>query len=173
MKPEPPSELPEIQLNSGGLVVTDEPKWVVTVLGSCVAVTMFHPGSGLAAICHALLPQPRRDTPAPIARAERYRYVTQVVPAMFRRFAERRVPPADIEVKLFGGANILQVGGEGQHQQGVGSANVVAARHSLAGFQLKIIAENVGGLRGRKILFNTHTGEVLHKHLSHLHERLR
>jgi chemotaxis protein CheD len=173
MKSAPQDALPEIQLNSGGLIVAEEPQWVVTVLGSCVAVTMFHSRSGLAAICHALLPQPRSDAPAHISRTERGRYVTLVVPAMVHQFIERRIKPADIEVKLFGGANILQVGGKGQHLQGVGSANVVAARQSLAGFQLKIIAENVGGLRGRKILFNTQTGEVLHKHLAHMHERLR
>jgi len=165
--------LPQHQLNSGALVITDKPQWVVTVLGSCVAVTMFHRPSGWAAICHAMLPRPHQDLPARIPRTDRERYVSLVIPCMVQAFAERQISPEDLEVKLFGGANILQVGGENQPNSGVGTANVVAAREWLETHRLRVLAENVGGLRGRKILFNTQTGDVLHKHLAHMHDRLR
>ena len=38
----PGSALPQAHLKPGELFVTQEPQWISTVLGSCVAVTMFH-----------------------------------------------------------------------------------------------------------------------------------
>jgi chemotaxis receptor (MCP) glutamine deamidase CheD len=49
----------------------------------------------------------------------------------------------------------------------VGNANVAAARNFLEQAQFSVVAENVGGTRGCKIIFNTQTGEVLHRHLTH------
>lgn len=46
-----------IFLKSAEVVMTCKPALISTVLGSCVAVTMFEPVNGVGAICHAMLPR--------------------------------------------------------------------------------------------------------------------
>lgn len=163
--------MPEVHLRTGGLIVTAEPQWIITVLGSCISVTMFCPRMSLAGICHAMLPRPR--TPNPDSEnVERYRFVSYAIPGMLDMFHRAGIQNNEIEVKMFGGASVLQAGCDVQHDRWVGNANIIAAREVLKETRLKLIAESVGGLRGRKIIFNTQTGAVLHKHLGKAHERI-
>jgi len=156
--------LPQVHLSSGQLIVTREAKIVVTVLGSCVAVTMFHRPSGLAAICHAMLATPAGAGPIRAGDPVRFRYVTEAVPAMLGAYRRAGIDPQTIEVKVFGGGNVI---GENHatDPHWIGEANVAAARRLLEAADLAVVAENTGGRCGSKILFNTATGAVLHKHL--------
>jgi len=160
----PVSELPKVHLSPGQLIVTRESQVVVTVLGSCVAVTMFDRGSGLAAICHAMLAEPHPTARLPDGDPTRFRYMTEVLPVMVGTFRRAGILPQTIEVKVFGGGNVIGVS-RATNPNWIGGANVAAARRLLEDAGLVVIAENTGGRCGSKILFNTATGSVLHKHL--------
>lgn len=158
-------ELPQVHLSPGQLIVTREPKIVMTVLGSCVAVTMFDRLSGLAAICHAMLAQPHAAAePFHGGDPMRFRYMSEALPAMLGAYRRAGILRQTIEVKVFGGGNVI---GEGHTRDPhwIGGANVAAARRLLEGAGLIVAAENTGGRCGSKILFNTATGAVFHKHL--------
>lgn len=159
--------LPQFNLKTGGLLVTQEPQWVVTVLGSCVAVTMFNARLHLAAICHAALPQLPHHGREAMDSATRLRYLSHVIPAMTHEFASRGLRPAEVEVKLFGGGNVLKIG---RHRpagtDSIGEANIAMARHLLTAARYHITALQVGDARGCKLMFNTHSGEVFYKPLS-------
>lgn len=168
-------ELPQFHLKPGELLVTHEPCMVVTVLGSCLAVTMFNARFKLAAICHAMLPQPRRTYPNTTAKSAAgrgndlnppHKYLSEVIPIMAAKFAGAGLNPGEVDVKIFGGGNVISPSEDTPSSRWLGNVNVETARALLneAGYQIK--ASNVGGRRGRKILFNTQTGEVLHKHLA-------
>lgn len=157
-------ELPQVHLAPGRLIVTREAQIVITVLGSCVAVTMFDRSSRLAAICHAMLAEPHSTARLTDDDPTRFRYMTEVLPAMLGAFRRAGILPQTIEVKVFGGGNVI---GEGRatDPNWIGGANVTTARRMLEDAGLVVIAENTGGRCGSKILFNTETGAVLHKHL--------
>jgi len=165
------SGLPEVHLRIGELIVTSEPQWVITLLGSCVSVTMFCHRTKLAGICHALLPGPC-NSGVLVDSADRFRFISHVIPAMLDCFQQKGIRKEEIEVKMFGGANVLQSGCNGSENQWIGNANIIAAREVLRETGLIIKAESVGGTFGRKILFNTQTGEVLHKYLRQTDERI-
>jgi chemotaxis protein CheD len=169
MKLTPHSDLPQVNLKSGELVVTTEPKWIMVVLGSCVAVTMFNPRTKLAAICHAMLPRPRPSTDEERANPDPFRYVSQVLPTMADTFTDYGIAPLEIQVKCFGGANILRAKSGQPQDQWVGNANVAAVREFLEHSRLSLAAENVGGTCGCKIIFDTRSGEIFHRHLSSRH----
>lgn len=163
-----PLDPPHVHLSPGRLLVTREAQVVATVLGSCVGVTMFHEPTGLAAICHAMLAEPRAREVVRAGDPSRFRYVSHALPEMIDSFYRAGVRPQTIEVKLFGGANVIG----GMHHRDtlcIGGSNVAAARRLLERAPFEIAAENTGGKHGRKILFNTATGEVLLKHLARGH----
>lgn len=161
----PGPSIPQVHLQPGEVLVTQEPQWVITLLGSCVAVTMFNARFRLAAICHAMLSQPRGAATPGSCPAQRFRYLSAAIPAMARPFSQLGLQPKEVEVKLFGGGDVINMGGDPHNNRSIGHANIVMAQQLLneAGFQIK--ARNVGGNRGRKIVFNTDSGVVLHQRL--------
>ena len=142
-------------LQPGEILIARKPALISTVLGSCVAVTLFCPGQKVGAICHAMLPEGKEPGG---------KYLNQAMDLMLLRLAERGILPAAIEAKLFGGADMFETVGTGKGVT-VGCMNIRAARHALQQTGLALRAEDVGGPLGRKIQFNTETGEVLLRRL--------
>lgn len=158
----PPSSLPSFFLKPGELFVAERPCLVSTLLGSCVAVTMS--GRGVGAICHALLPSCRGDGgDCP----ERFRHVECAVAGMIEAFGRRGVPAGEIEAKIFGGAEMFRAG----QGESVGRQNIDRAGEMLAAAGIRVAAADVGGARGRKILFCPHTGEVYLRRLNGMTHR--
>ncbi len=161
------AESPHRHLSPGQIVVLRHGGIVSTVLGSCVAVTMFHRRSGLAAMCHAML-----AAPLPVAAGtedgdeRRFRFMTVALPSMIDLFERTGADSTDTEVKIFGGANVIRGAGPGD-AMGIGQANLDVTRTLLEAAGLKVAAQNTGGRLGRKVVFNASTGEVLHKFLGH------
>ena len=147
-------ESPQVYLKPGDLLVIREPRTVITVLGSCVAVTFFNARLRIAAICHAMLPRPRRFRLDDVAEQERFKYLSEAVPHMAAQFAMLGVAPSEVEVKLFGGGNVIG-SKDGDHpERWLGNVNVQTARELLEAAGFNVRAANVGGDRGRKILFD-------------------
>lgn len=160
--------LPVITLKPAELYISDHPAIVRTVLGSCVAVTMFDKRIGVAAMCHALLPQGNETLDQQAATTENlsYKYVQTVIPLMLQRLKAFGSEAKDLEVKLFGGADMLTVRTGNPNMQPVGKSNIDAVLQAIKAHNLELIVSDVGGHFGRKILFYTQTGEVLLKRIN-------
>lgn len=148
-----PDSIPKIFLKPGEMHFALNPTIVSTVLGSCISVTMYDAAHRMGAICHAILPDE-------IITGDPYRYVDSSIKAMLRRFERHGIKKGNLEVKLFGGADILPPGNGIYRTMTVGKQNIFRAREVLKWERLQLLASDVGGSRGRKILFHTHSGEV-------------
>jgi chemotaxis protein CheD len=62
--------------------------------------------------------------------------------------------------KIFGGANVIETN---NIQFMIGDRNIAVAMESLKELQIQIVSQSIGGSLGRKIQFNTSTGEVRQK----------
>lgn len=144
-------------------MLVDEPAEVTTVLGPCVSATLWCRHSRLAAICHAMLPTAPSGTP-PCPGGVRGKYVDEVIPEMILQFMRKAVHPLSYEVKLFGGADLVDHPAHNANAR-IGSQNVELARELLSRHRLALTAFDVGGNTGRKLIFDTVTGLVRVKHL--------
>lgn len=154
--------LASVYLRPGEVAVCEEPTKVVTVLGSCVSVTMFHRGSGLGAICHGVLPNCRHQKLCGGICDEMFKYVDCSLLYMLSAFGKRGIGRKEIEVKIFGGADTLA----SKRDNTIGSQNVRIALHIIGMEKMKIRAGDVGDSFGRKLIFLSHTGEVFLKRLT-------
>lgn len=145
---------------------TDAPLLVVTVLGSCLSVTMYSPRHQVGGICHGLLPQCDGKRGCGNGCLEGFRYVDCSIRRMVKLFDRAGVERSEIVVKCFGGADMFSRKIEKPGLVSVGRQNILAAEKILQYEGLKITKQDVGGLRGRKIYFYTETGDVLLKRLS-------
>jgi chemotaxis protein CheD len=107
-----------LNLNPGELYIAEHPTIVWTVLGSCVAIILHSPRFKLSAIAHAQLAKGHyRDhnctefCPQPCYMnapdTNRFKFVTCSFRSMYEHFRQQGITAADIQVKLFGGANMF------------------------------------------------------------------
>lgn len=141
-----------VYLKPGEILVSRSPLLVTTVLGSCVAVTMFSASRGFGAICHAMLPENS-------GRDRDLRYVDTALQHIYDKVVEYGIG-SDLIVKLFGGAQVLDVGESNSKKRTIGEQNVSKAEQALNVLGLAVSARDTGGLYGRKLLFCTRSGDV-------------
>ena len=139
-------------LKPGEILVSWSPVLVSTILGSCVAVTMYSPGKKVGAICHGMYPQnPERE--------ENFLYVEPAIRNIFSRMIEYGGQD-DMIVKLFGGSRVLAGGEKVQARKTIGEQNIIQAKKVLQELGLSVVGTDVGGMRGRKLFFSIMTGDV-------------
>jgi len=159
----PMHELPRIYLKPGEVHFGLEPARVVTVLGSCVSVTMYSKSEWIGAMCHAVMPRFDEAAGTRTSSKDVLQYVDSSVEWMLVQFARIGIMKKDIEVKIFGGSEIFSVGNPGSGFISVGRRNVEAARKAIHEQNLILKAWDVGGAQGRKVIFYTDTGNVFTK----------
>jgi chemotaxis protein CheD len=150
------TDLPVIYLKPGELYLGEQPTLVTTVLGSCVSLIFFHQPRRLGAICHALLPTNKEQEKS-------FRYVDSSFHWMLKQFQSRDIPSPQIQVKLFGGADVLECYQGICRTVTVGQQNIRQALEMVKTNGLQVQVSDLGGTWGRKLFFFTHTGEVLLK----------
>jgi chemotaxis protein CheD len=159
------TDLPVIYLKPGEIYIAQEPAVVQTVLGSCVSVTIHNRKSGTGMISHSLLPSCKERGVCGRVCTEEHKYVECSLRHMIRNLDAINTRHRDIEIKVFGGADMFTSDTKKSSHLTVGKQNVEAALKILKNEGLNVSVSDVGGLQGRKICFYTHTGEVLLKRL--------
>jgi chemotaxis protein CheD len=154
-------DIDKVYLKPGELYIGEQPTKVITVLGSCVSVTVFSRRLRIGAICHGAMPHCRKRRGCHEVCEEAFKYVDCSLHYMLAKLRSYGVADCDIEVKLFGGADTLS----SKKENTIGSMNVKMALEIIRQENLGIIAADVGDSFGRKIIFLTHTGEVYLKRL--------
>jgi chemotaxis protein CheD len=150
-------EAASFYLHPGKIYVAIQPTVVTTILGSCVAVCLWDPELQIGGINHYLLPAGLKTTAAPL------RYGNVAIEELLSRTVRAGARLASLRAKLFGGACVLDaMRGRDSH---LGSKNIEIARKALADAGIPVVASDVGGNRGRKLIFQPHDGVALVKHL--------
>jgi chemotaxis protein CheD len=153
-----PAQIIDIFLGQGEVYFGDSNTRIRTVLGSCVAITMWHPQRRLGGMCHYMLPTRR-------ARSEHAldgRYADEALALMLQEIRHSQTRAEDYQVKLFGGGAMLQASSAFSQsgQRLIGDDNVQAGRDLLQRHGLRIEAEHLGGLGHHSLLFEIWSGDV-------------
>lgn len=138
-------------LKPGEVYVAYQSTLISSVLGSCVAVTMYSPLRRIGAICHAMLPDSG-------GRSDDLRYVDNALQYIHAKM--RQAGASDLVVKLFGGAQVLDLDSYTPDRRTVGEQNVIRAEVALEELGLVLAARDTGGAQGRKLYFCTRQGDV-------------
>lgn len=162
--PEPDAGLREVYVQPGESHLVREPAIMRTVLGSCVGIAFLIPRLGIGALCHPMLPSYPLKPPADRSLAAGRRYVDFAIRDLARQFDSLGARRGEVEVKLFGGADVLLVV-HAASRPTVGRLNCEAAIRVLHEEGFDVIASSLGGTSGLNIQFHTGTGEVLLRRL--------
>ena len=143
-------------LHPSTVCVSIDPVWVTTVLGSCVAVCFVDKKRNIGGINHYMMPYWNGDG------LESPKYGNISILQLFQKMLDFGAKKEDIVCKIFGGAEVLC---EQPSVFNVGQRNIELAYKIVAELGISVVSSSTGGKQGRKIHFNTGTGEVLQKYL--------
>lgn len=136
------------------LYVSKEQTFVSTILGSCVAVCLYDPILKLGGINHYMLPLWNGQGLAST------KYGNIAIEKLIEKMLGFGCHKKNMIAKVFGGGEVIDT----QISQFlIGERNIHIAHKILKEQGIKITGESVGGKLGRKIQFNTYTGEVLQR----------
>ncbi len=126
---------------------------IATLLGSCVAVCLRDKSTGVVGMNHFLLPGDiRRDDMLTSPSAKYGMHAMEIlINAMMKLGAKRE----HFEAKVFGGGHVLD-----SSNSSVPDNNIMFVKAYLAMEEIPVVAEDLGGNNGRKILYFTDTTEV-------------
>jgi len=147
-------ELNKHYLYPSALFAEMESYLVDTILGSCVAVCLFDTKLMIGGINHYMLPLWNGDGLASP------KFGNIAIEKLIEKMLKNGANKVNIVAKVFGGANQIY------SSMNIGERNIDIAKEILATHNIKILAENTGGLIGRKLKYNTGTGQVMMKFLT-------
>jgi chemotaxis protein CheD len=140
-----------IYLHPGQIVATGQGVPLSTILGSCVGVCLHDPGARVGGLNHYLLPRAPAGQTSP-------RYGDVAVRQLVREVERIGGERMRLVATLAGGACVLDVFRGRSHH--LGRSNVEIARLLLGDLGVTVVAEHVGGTRGRRVTFDPVSGDV-------------
>jgi chemotaxis protein CheD len=126
---------------------------IVTVLGSCVSACIRDPRSGMGGMNHFMLPESTTGQWGEGLSAA-MRYGNFAMEDLINSVLKSGCPRADLEIKLFGGANFAS------GVTMIGQKNSEFALRYLKEEGLRVAAADLGGILGRRIHYHPASGKV-------------
>lgn len=141
-----------VYLHPGESIATNVPSAVKTILGSCISVCLWDCDRAIGGMNHFVMPRTAVNAPNP------GRFGTLAIPRLIDAMIEQGARATRLQAKVFGGASMVP-GGETRPNH-VGVQNMRIATELLERAGIPVIACDVGGSHGRKIVFYTDDGSV-------------
>lgn len=143
-------EVYRYHLTPGNLFSSNDQAMVSAVLGTCVAVCLHDRRLKIGGMNHYQYPT-----------AGFFNYGTNdhgdvAIPALIQKLRRLGSRVEDLEAQIFGGGDI-----PGLRDSKTGQKNVKMARKILKKNGISVVSEDVGGYKGRRLIFHTGTNEAL------------
>ena len=170
----------KVILHPGEFYFGEEPALLQTLLGTCIAITLWHPKRRLGGMCHFVLPTRHFQTTAqsqsllqaqlqsqyqqpthPAGTEFNGRYADQAIAWFYREITRRQTLPKEYQVKLFGASKIA-VTASGKPATVVARENTKMAHDQLRRHSFHVCEDHTGKSGHQRILFDTATGDVSH-----------
>lgn len=135
-------------LHAGQLAVAAAPDAITTVLGSCVAVCLYDPVTRIGGVNHFLLPHH-------VERERSARFGTVAVPQLIEAVVSAGAARGRLVSKVFGGASVIVAF---RATRRLGDENWQLALRLLEDAGIPVLDKDVGGQKGRKLIFHLDDG---------------
>lgn len=146
----------EIQVGIADYKVANSPHRLITLgLGSCVGVALYDPVMKVGGLLHIMLPDSTQFSNV----TKPAKFADTGIPLMIDDIKRRGGSPTRLTAKLAGGAQMFS-GMDEKFVLNIGQRNSAMVREILSRIGIRILAEELGGNRGRTMIFDTASGQV-------------
>jgi len=148
-------------INPGEFYFGGENCQIHTLLGSCVAITLWHPTLKIGGMCHIVLPYSSDGMQSMSSSGELLegRYADTAMMLFEKEAYVRGTYLKEYQAKMFGGSNMLKSSMLNEDHQ-IGTKNIEAAKQKLLEFGVPLLVTHVGNTGYRRIAFDINSGDV-------------
>ncbi|MBL8814024.1 MAG: hypothetical protein JNM43_27895 [Planctomycetaceae bacterium] len=147
-------DLPVQSLIVGELRASAEPARLTTLVGSCITVCLYDPVAKIGGMNHFMLPNNANEG------RESATYGIHAMELLINQMMKLGANRRRLEAKVFGGANVLGRPVPSGSMLNIGERNAHFALKFLETENIPVVAQSIGGTRGRQVHFLTHTGQA-------------
>lgn len=158
-------QVPAAKILPGEFYVSTKGEMIATVLGSCISACVRDRKLGIGGMNHFMLPESgsKHSSWENSEVSASLRYGNWAMEFLINEVLKQGGRRAFLEVKLFGGGQVLA------NMTDIGRRNIEFAFEYLKNEQLNVVAQDVGDVYPRKVLYFPDTGAVKVKKLKKHH----
>lgn len=149
-------EVREIKVGIADMNTASSPDKIITVgLGSCIGIVIYDKTKGLGGLAHIMLPDSTQfnNVTNPL------KFADLAVPMLIDKLERMGAVRRNMKAKIAGGASMFNFSDKSMIMD-IGNRNGIAVKSALKKCSIPIIAEDVGGNKGRTMILNTTDGIV-------------
>ncbi|WP_163832493.1 chemoreceptor glutamine deamidase CheD [Spartinivicinus ruber] len=158
--------IPTAKILPGQFYVSTHGEMICTVLGSCISACIRDINIKVGGMNHFMLPSPgdlSGETSNATETNSSMRYGNWAMEYLINEILKHGGSKRNLEIKLFGGGQVLQ------NMTNIGKRNIDFVKSYLSNENLQVIAEDLGDIYPRKVLYFSDSGSVKMKKLRSLH----
>jgi chemotaxis protein CheD len=157
----PPEFVLDVFLKPGDFYFGDFETRVRTLLGSCVAITLWHPQFRIGGMCHYLLPEDRQGSGNDLDG----RYADKALQLFMHEIRSAGTHPCEYVVKMFGGGNQFEGFGL-KNNHNIPEKNIQSGKKLLLHHGFKLSSFHLGGKGHRNVILDLWSGDVWVQHVN-------
>lgn len=147
-------DVKEIRVGIADLNTVVYPGKLITVgLGSCIGIAIYDRLNNLGGLAHIMLPDSTQFSNV----TNPFKFADMAIPILIKKMEESGSNKRNMIAKIAGGASMFSFSDKSMVMD-IGARNGVAVKNALAMVSIPIISEDIGGNKGRTIIFDTVNG---------------
>ncbi|HBC97146.1 MAG TPA: chemotaxis protein CheD [Clostridium sp.] len=150
------SEIKEIKVGIADMNTAGSPNRIITIgLGSCVGIALYDDKSNIGGLAHIMLP----DSTQFSNKKNPLKFADLAIPLLIEKLEKLGVNRRNLKAKIAGGASMFNFPDKSVMMD-IGNRNGKAVKHMLEKCSISILAEDLGGNKGRTMILDTSDGSV-------------
>ncbi|MBW6408601.1 chemotaxis protein CheD [Clostridium weizhouense] len=149
-------ESTEVKVGIADLNLVFSPGKIMTIgLGSCIGIALYDKNMKLAGLSHIMLPDSTqfKNVTNPM------KFADLAIPLLIKKMEDKGCKRRNLVAKIAGGASMFNFSDKSMVGD-IGKRNAEAVKKSLSDIRIPIIAEQVGGNKGRTMIVDASDGKV-------------
>ncbi|NOH16414.1 chemotaxis protein CheD [Clostridium cochlearium] len=149
-------EVKEYRVGIADLNVAKSPDKIITVgLGSCIGIALYDKTNGIGGLLHIMLPDSTqfKNVTNPL------KFSDLGIPILIDKMKEKGANVRNLRAKISGGASMFNFSDKSMIMD-IGRRNIESVQKKLNELSIPILAEEVGGNKGRTMILDTSNGVV-------------
>ncbi len=133
-----------------GVRVVSHPDTIRTTLGSCIGVAIYDRVAKVGGMAHVMLPSSEG------CKGDPGKFADTAVDWLVQEALDHGCLKKRVAAKITGGASMFGP----TTDNGLGERNIRAVKERLSHHAIRVVAEDVGGQKGRRMMLDPSTGAV-------------
>ncbi|MCB2297212.1 chemotaxis protein CheD [Clostridium tagluense] len=149
-------EYNEIKVGIADLNMAFSPDKLITVgLGSCIGIAIYDKAIGIGGLAHIMLPDSSQFNKI----TNEIKFADLAIPILVEKMIKKGAKLRNMRAKIAGGASMFNFPDKSIIMD-IGNRNGIAVKSALKNLSIPILSEDIGGNKGRTLIFDTTSGAL-------------